>query len=143
MESVRHDLVLLVRLQGTYDRIAEAIRERQTPPPEVRELHEENRKRQAELSEMEARVASGRALEADALKIRQALERAELEQLALEQAHSVAAAGLARAVGSTAPVAAWPAPDWRSRPTPRLQDLAPAARVSTRHRVSETSVRIV
>lgn len=57
MESVRHDLVLLVRLQGTYDRIAEAIRERQTPPPEVRELQEQNRKRQNELLEMEARVA--------------------------------------------------------------------------------------
>ena len=58
MESVRHDLVLLVRLQGTYDRIAEAIRERQTPPAEVKELQEENRHRQTELLEMEARVAA-------------------------------------------------------------------------------------
>jgi len=58
VESVRHDLVLLVRLQGTYDRIAEAIRERQTPPAEVKELQEENRHRQTELLEMEARVAA-------------------------------------------------------------------------------------
>ena len=58
MERVRHDLVLLVRLQTTYDRIAEAIRERQTPPPEVKELQEANRSRQAELQEMEGQVAA-------------------------------------------------------------------------------------
>jgi predicted nucleic acid-binding Zn-ribbon protein len=57
VESVHHDLVLLVRLQRTYDRIAEAIRERQTPPPEVKQLQEENRTRRSELLEMEARLA--------------------------------------------------------------------------------------
>jgi predicted nucleic acid-binding Zn-ribbon protein len=57
VESVHHDLVLLVRLQRTYHLIAEAIRERQTPPPEVKELQEENRNRRTELVEMEARVS--------------------------------------------------------------------------------------
>ena len=42
MNNVRHDLTLLVRLQELYDRIAVAIRERQTPPHEVRELQQAN-----------------------------------------------------------------------------------------------------
>jgi predicted nucleic acid-binding Zn-ribbon protein len=56
VESARHDLILIVQLQRIYDDIAEAIRERQTPPPEVQELQQENRRRQAELQELEARV---------------------------------------------------------------------------------------
>jgi predicted nucleic acid-binding Zn-ribbon protein len=56
VESARHDLVLLVQLQNTYDRIAEAIRDRQSPPHEVKELQEENRRRQQELETLEAQV---------------------------------------------------------------------------------------
>jgi predicted nucleic acid-binding Zn-ribbon protein len=46
----------MVRLQETYDDIAEAIRERQTAPPEVQQLQEENQRRQDELEELERRV---------------------------------------------------------------------------------------
>jgi predicted nucleic acid-binding Zn-ribbon protein len=47
---------MLVRLQELYDRIAEAIRERQTPPREVRELQKENLDRQAELEKTEQQM---------------------------------------------------------------------------------------
>jgi len=57
VESARHDLIVLVDLQRTYDRITEAIRERQTPPPEVKELQEENRRREQELRSLEERVS--------------------------------------------------------------------------------------
>jgi predicted nucleic acid-binding Zn-ribbon protein len=57
VESAQEDLVLLVQLQRTYDLIAGAIRERQTPPPEVQELQEQNRRRQTELDALEAQVA--------------------------------------------------------------------------------------
>jgi len=56
VESAHQDLVLLVRLQDTYDGIAEAIRERQTPPPEVMELQQENLRRQEELESIEQQV---------------------------------------------------------------------------------------
>jgi predicted nucleic acid-binding Zn-ribbon protein len=56
VESERHDLVLLVQLQNSYDQIGEAIRERQTPPPEVKELQVENRRRDSELQALEAQV---------------------------------------------------------------------------------------
>jgi predicted nucleic acid-binding Zn-ribbon protein len=56
VNSARQDLILLVRLQNLYDRIAEAIRERQSPPPEVLELQQANRDRQAELEDLEAQV---------------------------------------------------------------------------------------
>jgi uncharacterized protein len=56
VNNVRHDLALLVRLQELYDRIAVAIRERQTPPQEVRELQQENIDRKAELDELEKQV---------------------------------------------------------------------------------------
>jgi predicted nucleic acid-binding Zn-ribbon protein len=47
----------LVQLQKTYDQVAEAIRERQNPPSEVKELQQENRQRQVELAEMEEKIA--------------------------------------------------------------------------------------
>ena len=56
MESVRQDLVILVRLQQIYNRIAQSISERQIAPPEVQELQEENRRRQLELDELERQV---------------------------------------------------------------------------------------
>ena len=56
MNNVRHDLALMVRLQELYDRIAVAIRERQTPPHEVRKLHQANLDRQAELEKIEQQV---------------------------------------------------------------------------------------
>ena len=46
----------MVRLQELYDRIAEAIRERQSPPVEVRELQQANLDRQAELETIEEQV---------------------------------------------------------------------------------------
>jgi hypothetical protein len=58
VNSARHDLILLVRLQKHYDQIAEAIRERQTPPPEVRELQQANLDRQAELEKTEEQVGA-------------------------------------------------------------------------------------
>jgi len=56
VNNVRHDLALMVRLQELYDRIAVAIRERQTPPHEVRELQQANLDRQAELEKIEQQV---------------------------------------------------------------------------------------
>jgi len=56
VNNVRHDLALMVRLQELYDRIAVAIRERQTPPREVRDLHQANLDRQAELEKIEQEV---------------------------------------------------------------------------------------
>ncbi len=71
------------------------------------------------LAETEQRVAAGRALEADALKIRLALESAQLDLTRLDQAHRVATADLARATGLTLPAAAVGEPlDHRARPVP-------------------------
>ena len=56
VNNVRHDLALMVRLQELYDRIAVAIRERQTPPQEVRELQQANLDRQTELEKIEQQV---------------------------------------------------------------------------------------
>jgi predicted nucleic acid-binding Zn-ribbon protein len=56
VESVHHDLVILVRLQSIYDQIARAIEERQTPPPEVEELQLANVRRQQELEELEQQI---------------------------------------------------------------------------------------
>lgn len=56
MESARIDLILMIRLQDIYNRIGEGIRTRGTPPPEVVELQEANRRRQAELEALEGQV---------------------------------------------------------------------------------------
>ena len=56
MNNVRNDLNLLVRLQDMYDRIATAIRQRQNPPREVKELQQANLDRQAELEKLEEQV---------------------------------------------------------------------------------------
>ena len=58
VSSVYQDLVLLVRLQETYDSISESIAERNSPPPEIRELQEANRLRQEELEEFERQMAA-------------------------------------------------------------------------------------
>jgi outer membrane protein TolC len=73
---------------------------------------------QSQLDEVTVRVEEGRALRVDALKIRQAVERAELEALALDEGRSVALADLARAIGHIGPVEAGKAPDWLPRPAP-------------------------
>ena len=57
VNSVHHDLVLMVRLQKIYDRIASTISEWKVAPPEVQELKEENRRREVELDEIEAEQA--------------------------------------------------------------------------------------
>jgi outer membrane protein TolC len=85
----------------------------------------------ARLDETEARVVAGRALEADALKIRLTLETAELEVLSLEQRLEVARSDLGRALGMPGSVDAAAAPDWVRRPLPTPDaalDLALAAR---------------
>jgi predicted nucleic acid-binding Zn-ribbon protein len=56
VNNVRQDLVLLVRLQELYDRVAVAIRERQSPPIEVQELQQANLDRQVELEKIEEQV---------------------------------------------------------------------------------------
>jgi len=56
VNNVRQDLIMLVQLQEMYDRIAAAIRERQTPPPEVQELQKANVERQVELEELEQKI---------------------------------------------------------------------------------------
>jgi predicted nucleic acid-binding Zn-ribbon protein len=56
VESVHHDVVILVRLQLIYDQITQAIEDRQNPPPEVKELEEANLVRQRELEELEEQV---------------------------------------------------------------------------------------
>jgi predicted nucleic acid-binding Zn-ribbon protein len=76
VNNVRHDLVMLVRLQELYDRIAAAIRERQTPPPEVQELRQANVQRQAELEELEAQV---RAFGGELAKVKKKEEEWKLE----------------------------------------------------------------
>jgi predicted nucleic acid-binding Zn-ribbon protein len=78
VESVHHELVILVRLQDIYTRIGKAIQDRQTPPPEVQQLQEENRRRQHELDELEHQV---RALEEE---LKQVHKREEEWQLELE-----------------------------------------------------------
>jgi len=75
----------------------------------------------ARLQEMEARVAAGRALEADALKIRLALEQARQDELALTERHEVALAVLAHAVGLPGAVEAVRGPDLAVRPAPELE----------------------
>ncbi len=72
----------------------------------------------SELAQTERRVAEGRALEADALKIRLAVDTAELEELASVEARRVAVRSLARAVGHGGPVEPVAAPDWTARPLP-------------------------
>jgi predicted nucleic acid-binding Zn-ribbon protein len=53
-----HDLVLLVRLQEIYSAISAAIAERNSPPVEIRELQDANRRRRDELEAMERQMAS-------------------------------------------------------------------------------------
>lgn len=81
MNSARHDLILLVRLQKIYDQISEAIRERSTPPAEVQELQSANRSRQDELDELVEGVAG---LD---LELREARRKEEEFRLELEHFH--------------------------------------------------------
>jgi predicted nucleic acid-binding Zn-ribbon protein len=76
VNSVRHDLVLMIELQQVYDRIAAALTEWNTPPVEVQELHEANRKRQTELEESEAQIAK---LEEECRKVHKKEEEWTLE----------------------------------------------------------------
>ena len=76
MNSVHHDLVLMVQLQKVYDRIASTIAEWKTAPPEVQELKEANRRRQVELDEIEARVTE---LSDEAREVRKKEEEWKLE----------------------------------------------------------------
>jgi len=78
VRNVRDELILMIKLQKIYDRIAEAITEQRTAPDDVRELAEENRRRQLELQELQERM---NGLEAELEKVIQDQEesRTELE----------------------------------------------------------------
>jgi len=82
----------------------------------------------ARFDETMARVDAGRALESDALKIRLALESAELDRLALAEGLAVARAELARAIGADGEMDASEAPDWTARPVPELSAATSVAR---------------
>ena len=60
VSNVRNDLVNLVQLQQVYDSIALLIAERNSPPVEIRELHEANRLRLEELEELETQMETHR-----------------------------------------------------------------------------------
>jgi outer membrane protein TolC len=81
----------------------------------------------ARLKETETRVSVGRTLEADALKIRLALESAHLDVVSLEQALVVAESELGRTLGEAGSVSPSPAPDWVDRPIPGTTALIVAA----------------
>jgi len=78
VESARKDLKLMIRLQEIYDRIGDAIVEQRTPPNDVRELQEENLRRQEELEELE------RAIEAKNAELAEITKREEESRLELE-----------------------------------------------------------
>ena len=76
MEDVRHELIQMIRLQRIYDRIAQAITEQETPPAEVLELEEENRRRERELAELEERIEE---IEVELREVRRKEEESRLE----------------------------------------------------------------
>jgi multidrug efflux pump subunit AcrB/outer membrane protein TolC len=78
---------------------------------------------QARLVEMQEMVAAGRALTADALKVRLALEQAEQDRLTLTGQRTVVLAELARAVDHAGDVDPLPAPELLDRHAPDLQTL--------------------
>lgn len=85
MESARHDLILMYRLQKIYDQIAEALKEQRTPPPEIRELEKENLARKRELEAMEKEIADLR-VELEELAAKTAESRLELEHFQRQKA---------------------------------------------------------
>ncbi len=76
MENVRHELIQMIRLQAIYDQIAQAITEQETPPADVLELEEENRRRQRELEELEERIEE---IEEELREVRRKEEESKLE----------------------------------------------------------------
>lgn len=82
---------------------------------------------QQRLAETDSKVAVGRVLEAEALKIRLAAEQAEQDLLALDQLRTVAETRLAIAVGLEGGVVATQTPDWSRRPIPRADELVARA----------------
>jgi len=81
----------------------------------------------ARLTETEARVTAGRSLETDVLKIRLALESAELDLTRLAEAKRVALADLGRTIGRGTEVAALGEPFGLDRPVPELEPLVERA----------------
>ena len=81
----------------------------------------------ARLEETEARVGSGRALEADSLKLQLDLESAALDLFALRQAREIALRNLGRAAGTDTPLDV----DWDGRwdrpGNPQIETLVDAA----------------
>ena len=76
MDDARNDLILMVRLQRLYDRIAELLRRRSNPPAEVQELERQNRLRERELAEIERRIAE---LEEELAEVVRTEERCAIE----------------------------------------------------------------
>ncbi len=85
MESARRDLILMFRLQKIYDRISDALREQRTPPAEIRDLREENLRRERELEELEQRIEELRE-ERAAVAAKETESRTELEHFQKQKA---------------------------------------------------------
>jgi len=85
VENVRRDLILMVRLQKIYDRIAELLVDQRTPPTEIRELHEENVRRKQELEAMEEQIEQLRA-EEEEVRAKEVESQAELEHFQKQKA---------------------------------------------------------
>lgn len=85
MSTAREDLTLLVRLQRIYDDIATALSERKNPPPEIMELQDANRKRKAELEELETSI-SGHEDEIRDVRKREEEWRLELDHFQKQKA---------------------------------------------------------
>jgi hypothetical protein len=66
----------MVRLQGMYDRLAEMLKECQTPPEAVSRLEEEGKAREQEIAELELRLEE---LNDEVKKVRTRQEEAKLE----------------------------------------------------------------
>jgi multidrug efflux pump subunit AcrB len=86
---------------------------------------------EARLNEVEEMVAAGRALPADALKLRLALDQAGHDLYALGRYRLTAEAHLAQTVGAAGAVTPLPAPDLEQRPLPDV-DLAIATAIESR-----------
>lgn len=67
MENAHQDLIIMVRAQRCYNRIAESLKRRSTPPAEVRQLQLDNAERRKKLARIEAKVEN---LEAERKEVR-------------------------------------------------------------------------
>lgn len=74
--TARGDLLILIRLQKIFDRIAERLRDRATPPDDVDRLMQANEQREAELRGQEERIEE---LEEELRTVRRSEEEHSIE----------------------------------------------------------------